>query len=76
MSLFRSTSYVRPVPPAPPTDRRKLWDDFRNDQKTLTMLRVTPDEVAKLQTVFLLSRFTERRQLIEALNKIRCGWHP
>jgi len=71
MSLFRNMGDVKA---APAIDRRKVWNDFRNDRKTLTMLRVTPDEVAKLQTVFLLSRFTERRQLIEALNRIR--WRP
>lgn len=71
MSLFRSMGYTNP---AAPSDRRKVWNDFRNDHKTLTMLRVTPEEVARLQTVFLLSRFTERRQLLEALNRIR--WRP
>jgi hypothetical protein len=66
MSLFRSSG---------PTDRRrKVWDDFRNDRKTLAMLRVTPEEVARLHTVFMLSRFTEKRQLIEALNRLR--WRP
>jgi hypothetical protein len=68
MSLFRS------MVKAPPTGRRKVWDEFRNDHKTLATLRVTPEEFARLQTVFMLSRITERRQLIEALNKIRCRW--
>jgi hypothetical protein len=66
MSLFRSSG--------PHAGRRKVWDDFRNDRKTLAMLRVTPEEVARLHTVFMLSRFTERRQLIEALNRLR--WRP
>lgn len=57
-------------------DRRKVWEDFRNDQQTLAMLRVTPDEVARLQRLFMLSRFTDRQQLISALNRIRCGWRP
>ena len=57
-------------------DRRKLWEDFRSDSQTLAVLRITPDEVQRLHTVFMLSRFTEKRQLIEALNRIRCGWHP
>ena len=70
MSLFRSSGDLKPV------DRKKVWNDFRNDYKTLAMLRVTPEEVSRLQTVFMLSRFTERQQLIDALNKIRCGWHP
>jgi len=55
-------------------DRRKVWEDFRNDQQTLATLRVTPDEVAHLQRFFLLSRITDRQQLIDALNRIRCGW--
>jgi hypothetical protein len=38
------------------------------------MLRVTPAEVAKLQTVVMLSGYTEKRQLIDALNRIRCGF--
>jgi hypothetical protein len=57
-------------------DRRKVWEDFRNDRETLAMLRVTPDEVARLQRLFMLSRFTDRQQLIGALNRIRCGWRP
>jgi len=57
-------------------DRRKVWEDFSNDQQMLATLRVTPDEVARLQRLFLLSRFTDRQQLISALNRIRCGWRP
>jgi|HubBroStandDraft_1064217.scaffolds.fasta_scaffold1372350_1 hypothetical protein len=57
-------------------DRRKVWEDFRNDEQTLATLRVTPDEVSRLQRLFMLSRFTERQQLIDALNRIRCGWRP
>jgi hypothetical protein len=57
-------------------DRRKVWEDFRNDAQTLATLRVTPDEVSRLQRLFMLSRFTERQQLIDALNRIRCGWRP
>ena len=57
-------------------DRRKLWEDFRNDQQTLATLRVTPDEIARLHTVFMLSRFTDKSQLVGALNRIRCGWRP
>jgi len=76
MSLFRSTSRVVPPVPAGTVDRRKLWEDFRNDRKTLTALRVTPDEVAKLQTMLMLGTFTEKRQLIDALNRIRCGFRP
>jgi len=57
-------------------DRRKVWEDFRNDQQTLATLRVTPDEVARLQRLFMLSRFTDRQQLIDALNRLRCGWRP
>lgn len=73
MSLFRSSNYIDP---SKPVDRRTVWEQFRNDKKTLAMLRVTPEEVSRLQTVFMLSRFTERHQLIEALNRIRCGWRP
>jgi hypothetical protein len=58
------------------SDRRKVWEDFRNDRQTLAVLRITPDEVQRLHTVFMLSRFTEKRQLIDALSRIRCGWHP
>jgi hypothetical protein len=62
--------------PQSPPDRRQVWEDFRNDQQTLATLRVTPDEVARLQGLFMLSRFTNRQQLIDALNRIRCGWRP
>jgi hypothetical protein len=68
MSLFRSSNYVDP---SKPVDRRKIWQQFCNDKQTLATLRVTPEEVSKLQTVFMLSRYTERRELIEALNRIR-----
>jgi hypothetical protein len=74
MGLFRSTSRLAPPVPTGIVDRRKLWEEFRNDHKTLTMLRVTPAEVAKLQTVVMLSGYTEKRQLIDALNRIRCGF--
>jgi hypothetical protein len=77
MRLFRSTSSAAPQATLPPaTDRRRLWEEFRNDRKTLAMLRVTPDEVTRLQHVVMLSGFTEKRQLIDALNKIRCGFAP
>ena len=69
MSLHQSSGHATP-------NRRKLWEDFRNDRQTLATLRVTPDEVDRLHTVFMLTRFTERRQLINALNRIRCGWRP
>ena len=69
MSLFRSSS-------SRPTGRRKLWEDFRNDRQTLATLRVTPEEFERLHTVFMISRITERRELIDALNRLRCGWRP
>ena len=74
MGLFRSTSPLTPPVPNKPLDRRTLWEEFRNDRKTLTVLRVTPSEVAKLQTMVMLGTFTEKRQLIDALNRIRCGF--
>jgi hypothetical protein len=55
-------------------DRRKVWEEFSKDQQTLELLRITPDEVRRLHTVFMLSRFTERRELLEALNRIRCAF--
>lgn len=70
MSLFRTS-----IPPNV-AERRKLWADFRNDPQTLATLRVTPDELQRLHTVFMLSGLTSRSQLIAALNRIRCGWHP
>jgi len=76
MSLFRSTSTVKTATPQSAIHRRKLWDEFRNDRKTLATLRVTADEVARLQTVVMLSGFTEKRQLIGALNRIRAGFQP
>jgi hypothetical protein len=66
MSLHQSSGHATP-------DRRKVWEEFRNDRQTLAVLRVTSDEVERLHTVFMLSRFTEKRQLIDALNRIRCG---
>jgi len=77
MRLFRSTTpAASQASPPPATDRRKLWEEFRNDKKTLATLRVTPDEVVRLQHVVMLSGFTEKRQLIDALNRIRCGFAP
>lgn len=67
MSLHQSSGHT------PPADRRKLWEDFRNDQQTHAILRITPDEVERLHTVFMLSRFTEKSQLIDALNRMRYG---
>ena len=56
-------------------DRRRLWEDFRTDNQTLATLRVTPDEVERLHTVFMLSGFTEKQQLISALQLMRLGRH-
>lgn len=64
MSLFRSSS-------SRPTGRRKLWENFRNDRKTLATLRVTPEEFERLHTVFTISRIADRHELIEALNRLR-----
>ena len=68
MSLHQSSSHAT-------SDRRRLWEDFRNDRQTLAILRITPDEVERLHTVFMLSKITERVQLIDALNRIRCRRH-
>jgi hypothetical protein len=56
-------------------DRRRLWEDFRADNQTLAIFRVTPDEVERLHTVFMISAFTEKQQLISALHRMRLGWH-
>ena len=69
MSLFKSAGA------AEHTDRRRLWEDFRADDQTLAIFRVTPEEVERLHTVFMLSGFTEKRQLISALHLMRMGWH-
>ena len=69
MSLFKSSNGPEHF------DRRRLWEDFRADNQTLAILRVTPDEVERLHTVFMLSGFTEKRQLISALHLMRMGWH-
>jgi hypothetical protein len=69
MSVFRSSG-------PGPKDRRKLWEDFRNDLTTLAVLRVTPDEVERLHTVFMISKMTERHELIAALSRLRYGSRP
>jgi len=48
-----------------------LWENFRNDRKTLATLRVTPEEFERLHTVFTISRIADRHELIEALNRLR-----
>jgi hypothetical protein len=53
--------------------RRRLWEEFRTDNQTLAILRVTPDEVNRLHTVFMISAITERGQLISALHRMRLG---
>ena len=68
MSLYRRSG------DATPPDRQRVGEDFSKDRQTLAVLRVTPDEIRRLHTVFMLSRLTERRELIEALNRIRCAF--
>ncbi|HXN85678.1 MAG TPA: hypothetical protein VN867_06380 [Candidatus Binataceae bacterium] len=58
-----------------PIDRRRLWEDFQADNQTLAIFRVTPDEVERLHTVFMISAFTEKQQLISALHRMRFGRH-
>ena len=58
---------------AEPNHRRQLWEDFRTDNQTLAIFRVTPDEVDRLHTVFMISGFTEKQQLISALHRMRLG---
>jgi hypothetical protein len=68
MSLHRRSGDATPL------DRQQVWEEFSKDRLTLEVLRITPDEVRRLHTVFMLSRFTERRELLEALNRIRCAF--
>jgi predicted nuclease of restriction endonuclease-like RecB superfamily len=51
--------------------RRKVWEEFTNDQVMLSIMRITPDELARLHNVFLISGIREKQDLFNALNRIR-----
>jgi len=55
-------------------ERRKLWEEFCNDQVTLAIMKITPDELARLHNVFLMSGYTEKHEILNALKLIRRGW--
>ena len=55
-------------------DRRRVWEEFCSDQVTLSIMRITPDELARLHNVFLMSGSIEKRELLNALKLIRRGW--
>jgi hypothetical protein len=67
MGLFRSS-----VPPTVAA-RRKLWADFSRDPQTQA-LQITPEELRRLHTIFMLSGLSTRGELLTALNRIR--WRP
>jgi hypothetical protein len=52
-------------------ERRKVWDEFCNDQVLLSIMRITPDELSRLHHVFLMSTMREKQDLLNALNRIR-----
>ena len=58
---------------SPQEDRRKVWNDFCNDQVMLSIMRITPDELSRLHNVFLMSSMREKQELLNALNRIRRG---
>lgn len=58
----------------PQEERRKLWEEFCNDQVTISIMKITPDELARLHNVFLMSGFTEKHEILGALKLVRRGW--
>jgi len=52
-------------------ERRKLWEEFCNDQLTVSIMRITPDEMAKLHNIFLMSSWREKSEILGALRVIR-----
>jgi hypothetical protein len=55
-------------------ERRKVWEEFTADQITLSVMKITPDELARLHNVFLMSGSIGKRDLLNALKLIRRGW--
>ena len=54
-------------------DRRKVWEEFTSDQITLSIMRITSDELARLHNVFLMSGTVGKQELLNALKLIRRG---
>jgi hypothetical protein len=58
-----------------PLDRRHLWSSFCNDLELRTRHHITEAEIQFLHTVFLLGDYRDKHALIEALERLRRGWH-
>jgi hypothetical protein len=61
------------VGPTTQEDRRKVWEEFSSDQITLSIMKITPDEMARLHNVFLMSGSVGKQELLNALRLIRRG---
>jgi len=55
-------------------ERRKVWEEFTGDQITLSIMKITPDELSRLHNVFLISGSIGKQELLNALKLIRRGW--
>lgn len=54
-------------------ERHKVWEEFTSDQITLSIMKITPDEIARLHNVFLMSGTVGKQELLNALRLIRRG---
>jgi hypothetical protein len=55
-------------------ERRKVWEEFTGDQITLSIMKITDDELSRLHNVFLMSGSIGKQELLNALKLIRRGW--
>jgi hypothetical protein len=53
--------------------RKQLWDEFRGDAELITRHRITHQEIELLRSMVLVGKFTEKRDLLAALRKLRHG---
>ncbi len=55
------------------TDKRQLWNEFQSDTEIIARYRITQDELGLLRGMVQVGTFTERRDLLAALRKLRTG---
>lgn len=64
MRIFQSSGAI---------DKRQLWNEFQSDTEVIARYRITQDELGLLRGMVQVGTFTNRRDLLAALRKLRSG---
>jgi hypothetical protein len=61
---------------APPSDKRQIWEQFRDDRELIARLSITPNEIDMLERCSLLGTLTSKQDLLFILRQIREATGP